>query len=281
MKRIPVISLKGGTGKSTVTANLGLALRDMRYKVGFMDTDISGANLPSALGHTEPPPLDFETGDDAIVPWKGDGYELFSLASFFGKAAVLWKGAENTIKVEGRDVLMKGTGRYALVKQMIATAGFSPDLDFLLVDTPPVSGDEMLSLWDWLPDIWGTIMVCQPTVLAVEDIERTLDMLGERRIPVLGLVGNMSVVVCPACGHRFEPFLDPASVTAFCERSGVPFLGLIPFCLDKTALADAFHTLALKVLAALPVKPWETPFKARVERALLKTFVTKALGDSK
>ncbi|MBA7685060.1 Iron-sulfur cluster carrier protein [subsurface metagenome] len=274
MKTIAVLSLKGGTGKSTVCANLGLALRDKGYKVGFGDYDLSGANLPSALNIPEPfPYVGLDTAKEKILPVKINGYEIFSLCFRFGKAALLWEGGTQKIKAFNQQFEMRGTGRYALVKQMLTNVEFG-ELDYLLYDLPPQTGDEVLSLFENIKNLWGAILVCQPTDLAVQDIERTLNMIEVKKIPLLGMVGNMVGCICPHCHNSFSAFLDAGiDLEGFCRKRGIPYLCSIPLTQNKDIIDGIFRELADRVTRLEPVRIWERSFKQRLEAATAKGII--------
>jgi len=283
MKTMPIISLKGGTGKSTVTAHLGLSLRGKGFRVGFLDIDISGPNLPSALGIPEPlPHVGLDTEREKMLPIKTNGYEIFSLAFRFGKACLMWRGGEQEIEAFGRRFSLRGTGRYQLVRQMLTNVEFSPDLDYLLLDLPPSSGDETLSLFEHLKDIWGLILVCQPTNLAVEDIQRTLNMIEVKKLPLIGLVGSMMEVICPRCGDVFAPYLDSGvDLEVFCNTRGMPYLESIPLTPDREVIDGKFSSLAQKVIGAKPLKIWQRSFKQKLEEAAIKGMVKGLFGKER
>jgi ATP-binding protein involved in chromosome partitioning len=274
MRKILVLALKGGTGKSTVTARLGLALKDKGFKIGYLDCDLSGATLPTALGIPEPfPHPEVDVQRNKMSPIKVNGYEIFSLAFRFGRAALLWEGGEQTVEAFGQKFTLRGTGRWQLVKRMLSNVEFG-ELDYLLLDLPPQSGDEVLSLFENLKDIWGAILVCQPTNLATEDVDRALNMIEVKRIPLLGMVGNMTETICPQCGRAFSPFLDAGvDLDDFCKRRGIPYLCSIPLTRSQLVLGRIFSLLAQKVLQIEPVRIWEKSFKERLEIATLKGVI--------
>ncbi len=273
MFKILCLAVKGGTGKSTVTAFLGKALLARGFRVGFLDLDLSGANLPAALDmpvqYLNPHGCGVEIERmQKLLPIRHDGYEVFSLAFMFGTAAML-HGDEKPGFI--------GTGRYNLVKQMLATVQFG-ELDYLLVDNPPSTGAEVLSLYDNMPDIHGCILVSQPTNLSVEDMVRALDMIEEKRLPLIGMVGNMVEAICPCCGGHFYPFTSPAvDLEQFCRTRGIPYLVSIPMTPDKDMLQECFKTLALKVMNQKPVKIWARSFKDRLEDGIVDTVVMGVL----
>lgn len=279
MKTLAVMALKGGVGKSFVTANLGLALRDIGFRVGFGDYDLSGANLPSALGIPEPfPSVGLDTKREKMLPVKINGYQVFSLAFRFGKAALLWGGGTQKIRVFGQEFEMRGTGRYQLVRQMLTNVEFG-ELDYLLYDLPPQSGDEVLSLFEHIQNLWGAILVCQPTNLAVQDIERTLNMVEVKRIPLLGMVGNMTEAICPHCQLPYSPFFDAGiDLEEFCSSRGIPYLTSVPLTPIKKIINEIFDTLADKVVTLEPVRIWEKSFKERLEIATMKGIVKGLFG---
>ena len=283
MKKILILAVKGGTGKSTVTAGLAQALKTMGLRVGLMDLDLSGANLPMAIGMLEPlphAPIDIEKEKMLAVQY--DGFEIFSLAFRFGSAALLWGGSEQTIKAFGKEFHLRGTGRYQLVKQMLENVQFG-DLDYLLVDNPPSTGDEVLSLYENMPDIYGCILVSQPTNLAVEDMERALDMVESKELPLIGMVGNMVSALCPSCGHEYYPFAVPGvDLELFCRRRMVPYLLSIPMTPETGVLQERFAQLAEIVINQQPVHIWEKAFKDRLENAIVKgamKAVIKGIGE--
>ena len=276
MKKISIWATKGGTGKSTVCANLGLALKNKALRIGFLDVDCTGSNLPTALGILEPfPYVGLDTTREKMIAVEVNGYEIFSLSFRFGtKAALMWQGSEQKIKVFGQEFEMRGTGTYQLVKQMLTNVEFSNDLDYLLYDLPPTSGDITLSLFENISDIFGVVLVCQPTNLAVQDIERTLNMIEVKKIPLLGLVGNMVYAIAPRSGEEFCPFLDAGiDLEGFCQKRGIPYLVSIPLTPIKELISEIFDSLADKVINLEPVRIWERSFKHKLEVATAKGII--------
>ena len=275
MKAVPVLSVKGGVGKSTICAHLGLTLRDKSYRVGFLDCDVTGANLPSALGIPEPfPHVGIDTERQKMLAVNADGYQIFSLAFRFGRAALMWTGGEQRIEAFGQEFELNGTGRYELIRQMLQNVEFS-ELDYLLVDCPPGTGDEVLSLLEYLKDIWGVILVCQPTALAVQDIERALNMVEVKKLPVIGMVGNMVEVVCPDCGRHFSPYLDGGvDLEGFCGERRIPYLESVPFSPNGLI----FDSLAKKVIETEPVKIWKKTFKQKLQEAAVDGTIKAIFG---
>lgn len=276
MRKISIWATKGGTGKSTVCANLGLALKNKNLRIGFLDVDCTGSNLPTALGILEPfPYVGLDTTREKMIAVEVNGYEIFSLSFRFGTtAALMWHGSEQKIEAFNQQFEMRGTGTYQLVKQMLTNVEFSKDLDYLLYDLPPTSGDITLSLFENIKDLCGAILVCQPTNLAVQDIERTLNMIEVKRIPLLGMVGNMVGCICSHCHLTFSPFLDAGiNLESFCKSHGIPYLCSIPLTQNEDIIHSIFKELADRVTKLEPVRIWERSFKQRLEAATAKGII--------
>lgn len=275
MYKILIMAVKGGTGKSTTTAGLAKALKAKGLRVGLMDLDIAGANLPTALGMKEPFPLvDVDVAKGTKFPVKWDGYEVYSLAFLFARFAVLTGGTEREVTAFGRTFRFRGTSRGQQVRQMLEHVDFSADLDYILYDLPPSTGDEALTLFGWLQDSHACILVSQPTTLSTEDMDRALDMIREKRLPLLGMVGNMIGTVCPGCGLSFNPFVDAGiDLEAFCRQRGVPYLVSIPLTADRGILDKHYGLLAEKVVAQKLVRIWQRSFRARFEGGITQGLI--------
>jgi ATP-binding protein involved in chromosome partitioning len=205
---IAVAAGKGGVGKSTVTTNLAAALTTQGARVGVMDSDVYGPSIPQMLGVPEQPAAT-ETGKK-IVPAIHYGMKVISIGFFVERGgAVIWRGPMV----------------HKLLQQFIEDVDWG-ELDYLLVDLPPGTGDAQLSLSQLLP-ITGAVMVTTPQEVSVIDVEKALGMWKRVEVPVLGLIENMSGFICPSCGHHEEIFLSGGGRT-LAEREGVPYLGEIP-----------------------------------------------------
>jgi len=206
---IAVVSGKGGVGKSTVATNLALALKTLGKHVGYADVDIYGPSAPMMLGvHGQPQPSG--EGIDLIRPLEAHGIKVMSMGFFLTDSApVVWRGP----------MAMSAT------KQFLRGVDWG-DLDYLVVDLPPGTGDIPLTLAQEVP-IDGAIVVTTPQDVALADVERSISMLAKVHAPVLGIVQNMSGYVCPKCSTRDDLFGDrAASDTA--ARLGAPVLAEIP-----------------------------------------------------
>jgi len=215
--KIPVLSLKGGTGKTTICLGLAEALRDTGNKVGLLDVDIHASSLPRALH------LEKEPGYDPILggklrPVNFNGYQLFSIGLLF---------------TEETPNLWDGETKSSAVRQIATTSiAWDDDLQWVVVDTPPTSGDEVQSLLQHLQNIYGAVIVCQPNDLSLLGIAKTLNMLRETETPIAGIVANMAGYKCPHCGQISNPFdRPPEDVRDLANNFGVRFLGSVPFAL--------------------------------------------------
>ena len=205
---IAVAAGKGGVGKSTVATNLAAALSRLGAEVGILDADVYGPSVPQMMGVPEVP-----TGAEAdrtIIPAVHHGMRVISVGFFIERGgAVIWRGP------------MVGK----LLQQFIEDVRWG-ELDYLVIDLPPGTGDAALSLSQLLP-ITGALMVTTPQEVSVIDVEKALGMWKRVEVPVLGLVENMSGFVCPSCGHHENIFLQGGG-RKLAEREGIPFLGEIP-----------------------------------------------------
>jgi ATP-binding protein involved in chromosome partitioning len=205
---IAVAAGKGGVGKSTVSTNLAAALSRLGASVGILDADVYGPSIPQMMGHPEQP-AGTESGNK-IVPAIHYGMRVISIGFFVERGgAVIWRGPMV----------------HKLLQQFIEDVEWG-DLDYLVVDLPPGTGDAQLSLSQLLP-ITGAVMVTTPQEVSVIDVEKALGMWKRVEVPVLGLIENMSGFVCPSCGHHEEIFLRGGG-QKLAEREKIPFLGEIP-----------------------------------------------------
>jgi len=205
---IAVAAGKGGVGKSTVSTNLAAALSRLGAKVGILDADVYGPSIPQMMGEPEQPAGVQTT--NKIVPAQHHGLSVISVGFFVERGgAVIWRGPMV----------------HKLLQQFIEDVEWG-ELDYLVVDLPPGTGDAQLSLSQLLP-ITGAVMVTTPQEVSVIDVEKALAMWQRVEVPVLGLVENMSGYVCPSCGHHEEIFLRGGG-RKLAERSNLTFLGEIP-----------------------------------------------------
>jgi ATP-binding protein involved in chromosome partitioning len=237
---VAVASGKGGVGKSTVAANLAVALHLGGAKVGLMDTDVYGPSVPILMGGDAQP----KVVEGKLEPPVANGIKLISMAYFLPKdEAVIWRGP----------MLHK------TMQQFLGDVRWG-ELDYLVMDLPPGTGDIQLSLSQTIP-LTGAVIVSTPQDLALSVASKAIAMFQKLNVPILGIVENMSYYVCPKCGHREEIFGYGGAREA-AAKLGYPFLGEIPLDVnirvksdggqpvaldDSTAYGKAFHEIARAV----------------------------------
>lgn len=183
---IAVASAKGGVGKSTVAANLALALSAEGADAGLLDADIYGPSVPLMMGGSERPEVD---GRDRLVPLRRHGIRALSMGHMVD---------------EGQAVIWRAPMVVRALQQLLRQADWS-GCDFLVLDMPPGTGDVQLSVAQQVP-VTGAVIVTTPHELALADAERGVSMFGKVSVPVLGYVANMASFTCPGCGARHELF---------------------------------------------------------------------------
>ena len=213
---IPIASGKGGVGKSTVSANLALALSMSGARVGLLDLDVYGPSIPAIMGATEPP----TTESDLLIPPEVHGIRIMSMAFFM-------KAEEATI--------FRGPMLHKVVEQFLTQVRWG-ELDYLIVDFPPGTGDVQLSMCQLIP-LTGAVIVSTPQDVAMNVAQKAITMFDKLRVPVLGVVENMSYFVCPHCEHR-EDIFGHGGAKAAAEKAGLPFLGEIPLATPVRETAD-------------------------------------------
>ncbi len=207
--KIVVLSGKGGVGKSTVAVNLAVALMMDGWTVGLLDADIHGPSVPTMLG-LEGRRVDGEPGE--LLPVDVGGLKVMSLGFFLRNRddAVIWRGPM----------------KMGALKQFLKDVAWG-DLDYLIVDLPPGTGDEPLSICQLLGGVDGAVVVTTPQKVAAVDVRKSVSFCHELSVPVLGVVENMSGFVCPHCG-QYTPVLRSGGGRGIAEDMAVPFLGAIP-----------------------------------------------------
>lgn len=206
-KIVAVASGKGGVGKSTVAVNLALALKEQGNRVGLLDADIYGPSLPTMLGTEQQPRA---ISDNAILPVESHGLQVISMG---------------LLVPPGQAVVWRGPMVMAAVRQFLKDVQWT-ELDYLVVDMPPGTGDAQLTLVQQVP-VDGVVMVTTPQELALADVRRGIQMFGHVKVPVLGVVENMSYFLCPDNGKRYDIF-GTGGGAAVADQFGVPLLVQVP-----------------------------------------------------
>ena len=215
MKVIPVMATKGGVGKSKICVSIGRALRDRNLKVGFLDVDWVAPNLHVELGINPDHGLVLQSGvGDVIQPIiSPEGFPLVSSAFVFPQDQAISMDEESEVK----DIVE------------ITTPGVVDwgELDYLLMDTPPTTARFVHAALQ-IKDLFGVVLVAQPATNAISDLLRTISLLKDLRVPLLGLVGNQVYVVC-SHGEKLSLFdLGEEDIRGFCESQKIPYLGSVP-----------------------------------------------------
>ncbi len=221
---LAVGSGKGGVGKSTVAANLAVALARAGRRVGLLDADIYGPSQPRMMGVTARPG---SPDGKTIIPLTAHGVTMMSIGLMLDPdRAVVWRGP-----------MLMGA-----LQQMLGQVAWGR-LDVLIVDLPPGTGDVQLTLCQ-RTRLTGAIVVSTPQDVALLDARKAIDMFRTLKTPILGLIENMSTFTCPACGHESHIF-GHGGVAAEAERLGLPLLGSLPIDLDTRLSGDAGRPVAL------------------------------------
>jgi len=205
---IAVAAGKGGVGKSTVATNLAMALRRHGAKVGLLDADVFGPSLPTMLG--PPQEMAGTTPDQKITPAVHYGIKVISVGFFVSKEeAVVWRGPMV----------------HRLLQQFLQDVVWG-DLDYLICDLPPGTGDVQLSLSQLIP-ISGAVMVTTPQEVSLIDVVKGISMFEKVEIPILGVIENMAYYTCPSCGHE-DAIFSRGGGKRLAQEAGFAFLGEIP-----------------------------------------------------
>lgn len=223
---ILVSSCKGGVGKSTVSANLAVALRGMDIKVGLLDADIFGPSIPKLMNLRGEPRL---TGNGKLVPLQNYGVQTMSMGYL--------------IPHEDSPVVWRGLMLQKVLQQLLFDVAWN-DLDVLVIDLPPGTGDVQITIGQ-LIKVAGAVIVSTSQDLALLDVKKGISMLKKVKIPILGLVENMSVFVCPNCNHK-EHLFGENGVLRESEKLGVAYLGSIPLNREICTDSDTGLPVALK-----------------------------------
>jgi ATP-binding protein involved in chromosome partitioning len=207
---IAVSSGKGGVGKSTVAVNLAAQLALQGYRVGLLDADVYGPDVPLMFGENRKPPVTGEKGQEKIVPLDAHGVRLMSLGFL--------------LEAE-QPAIMRGPLVSGVLKQFIEQVDWGP-LDWLIVDMPPGTGDAQLSLVQTV-NLDGAVLVTTPQEVSTGDVRRAVRMFERVRTRILGIVENMSGMQCPHCGGHLDVFGEGGG-RRLAEQLNVPFLGAVP-----------------------------------------------------
>ena len=255
---VAIASGKGGVGKSTVAANLAVALMRTGAKVGLMDTDVYGPSVPKLMGGNAQP----HVVEGKIEPPAEYGIKIISMGYFLPKdEAVIWRGP----------MLHK------TIQQFLGEVRWG-ELDYLVMDLPPGTGDIQLSLSQTIP-LTGAVIVSTPQDLALSVAAKAIAMFQKLKVPILGIVENMSYYICPQCGHR-EDIFGHGGAREAANKLGFPFLGEIPLDVnvriqsdsgkpvafdDATPYGKAFQEVAGALAAQISIANLQVPQRINLE----------------
>jgi len=223
---LAVMSGKGGVGKTTIAVNLALALSRSGHSVGLLDADIHGPNVPKMLG-MESERLDGD--ENGILPAVIGNVKVFSMGFL--------------LQNSDTPVIWRGPMKMGALRQFLGEVRWG-DLDYLIIDLPPGTGDEPLSIAQLLPDNDGAVIVTTPQDVALLDSRKSITFARTLGMPVIGVVENMSGFTCPHCGEHTDLFKSGGGEDAAREM-GVPFLGRIPFDPQVVEAEDSGRTIDL------------------------------------
>ncbi len=221
---LAVSSGKGGVGKTTVAVNLAAALASRGLAVGLLDTDVYGPNVPLMIGVREQPRIEAQR----IMPLQAHGMKVMSMG---------------LLNPGDRPVVWRGPMLHSVVKQFLTDVEWG-ELDYLIVDMPPGTGDVQLSLAQLVP-VQGAIVVTTPQEVAAADVRKAINMFAQVDVPLVGVVENMSYFVCGSCSERHEIFGHGAG-EALAELYGTRLLGKVPLGADVRESGDAGAPLVLR-----------------------------------
>src|SRR6202521_3621318 len=203
---VAVASGKGGVGKTTVAVNLALALATLGHKVGLMDADVYGPNVPIMLGTTQEPQA---TPDKHMIPVQSQGLKMISMGLLNpGDKPMIWRGPM----------------LHSVITQFLRSVEWG-QLDYLIIDLPPGTGDVQLTLIQSVA-VSGAVVVTTPSAVALADVRKAIEMFRQVNVEILGVVENMSYFACPHCQGHIDVF-GHGEGKRMAESFGVPFLGEI------------------------------------------------------
>lgn len=248
-KRILVLSGKGGVGKSTMAAQLARVLaEDPALQIGVLDADICGPSQPRILGVESESMHSSAAGLDPVVTGEHGNISVVSIGFL--------------LQTEEQAVIWRGPKKNGLLKQFLRDVDWN-ELDYLLVDTPPGTSDEHLSLVQLLKPIDGAVLVTTPQEIAWQDVRKEIDFCRKVSLPIIGIVENMAGFACEACGKTssiFDEESGPSVVQKYAEEHGLRYLGKVPvdprlaMCIDSglvytdkypnTAVSEAIRRVA-------------------------------------
>jgi ATP-binding protein involved in chromosome partitioning len=226
--KIAVMSGKGGVGKSTVSVNIAAAFAKKGYKTGIMDADIHGPNVPLMFG-VEGKSLKFDK--EGIIPIETkEGVKVMSIGFLLSAqdVPVIWRGPAQT----------------GAIKQFLAEIIWG-DLDILIIDNPPGTGDVPLTILQTIPALDGVVIVTTPQSVVQEDVKKNVNLVKNLNIPIIGIIENMSGFICPQCRNEIFIFGKDGGAQ-IAEEMHIPFLGRLPLDVKTSYASDIGTPIVIK-----------------------------------
>lgn len=255
--KLVVLSGKGGVGKSTVAANLAVGLAQRSLRTGLLDSDLHGPSIPKMLGLESYTVL-------------GNQQQIFPAERMAGNLKVM--SVQFLLSNHSDSVIWRGPLKHAVISQFIGHTVWGT-LDFLIVDSPPGTGDEPLSVVQTLtPD--GAIIVTTPQEIATFDVRKSIDFCNRLDLPIAGIIENMSGFACPHCNQVTEIF-GSGGGKIMAEETGIPFLGSLP--IDPTCVQEADR--GCTIIESEKNSPLASAFNEIIDQLLTKQHVATPTGS--
>ena len=250
---VAVASGKGGVGKSTTAVNLAIWLQKSGARVGLLDADVYGPNTPMMMGipENERPNVNDK---EQLIPFENHGVKVMSIGFLVDP---------------GKAVIWRGPMLHGVIKQFLTSVEWG-ELDYLVVDLPPGTGDAQLSLVQTVP-LSGVVVVTTPQQIALSDVRRSIAMFNEVRVPILGIVENMSGLDCPHC-HKHVDLFDGQGGKTLSQEYDAPLLGQVPFEPSVGQSGDR----GIPISVAKPNSPQSAAFKSAAEWVAARVSVINA-----
>ena len=226
--KIAVMSGKGGVGKSTIAVNLAAAFAKKGYKIGIMDADVHGPNVPKMFG-VEGKSLKFDK--NGIIPIETEECIKVMSVGFF-------------LSSQDTPVIWRGPAKTGVIRQFLAEVIWD-DLDILIIDNPPGTGDEPLTILQTVPSLDGVVLVTTPQSVVQEDVEKSVNLVKNLNIPVIGIIENMSGFICPHCKNEILIFGKDGGAK-IAKEMNIPFLGRLPLDVETSVASDTGIPIVIK-----------------------------------